>query len=186
MNIETQAHTTRKPFLAAVNVIIRDSTGRLLLQQRARSGYEDGEYAFVAGHLEGNETVQQAAQREAREETGVVLDLESISIVHVMHRPRSDGYEMFDFFAVATNWSGRPTIREPNRSTELNWYLPEALPAGTSQRVAFAIGAISRRESFSEYGWADQGGPADAHRIIAPSTGNRPSGHSAEQAGALH
>ena len=50
---------------AAYLVIVRE--GKILLLRRFNTGFEDGNYSMIAGHLEGNETFIQAMVREARE-----------------------------------------------------------------------------------------------------------------------
>ncbi|SHF22547.1 NUDIX domain-containing protein [Seinonella peptonophila] len=75
---------------------------QILLLRRYNTGYEDGNYSVVAGHLDGEETVKQVAIREAKEEAGVHLKEENVEIVGVMHRKKDD--ERIDFFACVTEW----------------------------------------------------------------------------------
>ena len=42
----------------------------ILLHQRKNSGFFDGHYSLVAGHMENGETIHAAAIREAQEEIG--------------------------------------------------------------------------------------------------------------------
>jgi len=69
---------------ASYLILIRES--KILLLRRFNTGYEDGKYSMVAGHLDGNETVIQTIIREAREEAGVELQAQDLEVVHVMHR----------------------------------------------------------------------------------------------------
>ena len=64
--------------------------GKILLLRRYQTGYEDGNFSVVAGHLDGNETVFEAAMREAREEVGVALAAQDVRAVGVMHRRSTD------------------------------------------------------------------------------------------------
>ncbi|MFZ1039810.1 MAG: NUDIX domain-containing protein [Anaerolineales bacterium] len=68
---------------------------QILLLRRFNTGYEDGNYSVVAGHVDAGESVMQAAIREAREEVGIILQPADIQIVHVMNRKSDD--ERIDF-----------------------------------------------------------------------------------------
>ena len=60
----------RFKIITAVHLILIENE-RVLLQRRYNTGYEDGKYSVVAGHVEENEDVITAMQREALEEIGI-------------------------------------------------------------------------------------------------------------------
>nr|WP_300149873.1 NUDIX domain-containing protein [Propionicimonas sp.] len=116
---------------AAYVIFVRDRDGvtEVLLQLRSGTGYMDGYWATAAaGHIEPGESVADAATREAWEELGV-RDLE-LRPLCAMHRCQgSDPIDQrVDYFLLATNWKGEPTIREPAKCADLRWYQLTALP----------------------------------------------------------
>ena len=70
-----------------VDVVIPDAEGRVLLIQRANDPYE-GSWALPGGFVDVGETVEDAAVREAKEETG--LDVELLRLVGVYSDPERD------------------------------------------------------------------------------------------------
>lgn len=64
--------------------------GKILLQRRCNTGFEDGNYGLPAGHLDGNETAREGGAREIKEEIGLSIKPEDMKVVHVMHRNAAD------------------------------------------------------------------------------------------------
>lgn len=125
---------------------------RILLLRRAHTGYEDGNYSVPAGHLDGGELVLEAAAREAREETGVTLAPESMSVVGVMHRRAND--ERIDFFVTAMGWSGEIHNAEPHKCDDLAWFPVDSLPENTIPYVRRAIVNYQQHRWFDAFGWS--------------------------------
>ena len=139
----------------AVHVLlVRD--GRILLLRRANTGYEDGNYSVIAGHVEAGEQIIEAAVREAREEAGIEIVPSDLRIAGVMHRRADD--ERIDFFVAAARWSGAPRIAEPDKCDELRWCVVDALPPNVVPYVRRAIEKRARSHDapwFESYGWDD-------------------------------
>ena len=145
----------RYKFKSAVHLfLIRGD--EILLLRRFNTGYEDGNYSVVAGHLDGGEEVKQAMMREAREEIGIQVLEEDLEVVGVMHRLAED--ERIDFFLVARDWEGEIRNMEPHRCDDLAWFPLEGLPANMIPYVKRAI------ENYQIGGWFDSFGfPRPAH-----------------------
>ncbi len=126
--------------------------GKILLQRRANTGFEDGNYGVPAGHLDGNETATEGCIREIREEIGVILNQEDLSVVHVMHR-KAETDERIDFFFTATSYEGEIINAEPNKCDDLSWFLLDDLPVNTIDYVKSAIEHYKNGVTYSEYGW---------------------------------
>jgi 8-oxo-dGTP pyrophosphatase MutT (NUDIX family) len=123
----------------------------VLLLRRANTGYEDGKYSVIAGHLDGGETVIAAATREAREEAGIALDPAGVRVVGVMHRRAND--ERIDFFVVAEAWAGEVANCEPHKCDELAWFPIDAPPEDTIPYVRRGLENYRAGRWFESFGW---------------------------------
>jgi 8-oxo-dGTP pyrophosphatase MutT (NUDIX family) len=135
---------------AAVHLFLRHGN-RVLLLRRRGTGYEDGSYSVIAGHLDGGEEVVAAAVREAREEAGITVAPEDVRIVGVMHRLSND--ERIDFFATAERWSGEVTNAEPHKCDDLAWRDLDRLPDNVIPYVRRALENWRHGRWFDSYGW---------------------------------
>lgn len=124
---------------------------QVLLLRRFNTGYADGQYSVPAGHLEGGETVMDAAAREGLEETGLRLETGEIFFSSVMHR--RDGDERVDFFVHVHQWQGEPANAEPDKCDELRWVKVDELPENIILYVKKAIQNHRDGIKFDEYGW---------------------------------
>ena len=136
---------------AVYTVLIKDN--KLHVQRRFNTGWQDGKYSLIAGHIEENETVTAATIREAREESGLALKPENLRVAHVMHRKSNDNIEYIDFFLMADKWEGEPSICEPEKCDEMKWVPLNNLPDKLLPYIKSAIENIQRGIYFSEFGW---------------------------------
>ena len=130
--------------------LIRDS--KVLLLRRFDTGYEDGKYSVIAGHLNGDEEIRAAMIREAREEIGIEISSQDLQVVGVMHRKSND--ERIDFFLATTSWSGEITNREPDKCDRLAWFDVEELPENVIPYVRRALDNYRRGTLFDSFGWS--------------------------------
>jgi 8-oxo-dGTP diphosphatase len=140
----------RFKLVSAVHIfLIRD--GKVLLLRRFNTGYEDGNYSVVAGHLNGDEEVKTAAIREAQEEVGIRIAPADLQVVGVMHRKSND--ERVDFFLTAVSWSGGVTNMEPDKCDRLVWFDVDDLPENVIPYVRRALYNYRRGKWFDSFGW---------------------------------
>jgi 8-oxo-dGTP diphosphatase len=125
--------------------------GKILLLRRFNTGYEDGNYSVVAGHLDGNETFTNAMIREAKEEASIVIQPKDLKVVHVMHRKSTE--ERIDFFFACCNWKGDPKNMEPGKCDDLRWFPLDNLPKNTIPYIRQAIECFAKNIFYSEHGW---------------------------------
>ncbi len=140
----------RYKFICAVYLLLIKEN-QILLLKRANTGYEDGKYSLVAGHMDGNETIKQAMMREAREEAGIIIYEEDIEIATFLHRKTDP--ERFDFFLQCKKWNGEVENKEPDKCSELNWYDINNLPSNIIPCVKKAIENYQNNIMFDNFGW---------------------------------
>jgi 8-oxo-dGTP diphosphatase len=140
----------RFKLISAVHLFLMHE-GQVLLSRRFQTGYEDGKYSVVAGHLDGGEEIKAAMKREAREEVGIELADEDVYVVGVMHRRAED--ERVDFFLVAERWTGEPRNCEPEKCDELSWFELDHLPENMVPYVRRALENYRAERWFDSFGW---------------------------------
>ncbi len=127
--------------------------GKILIQQRYQTGYCDGLWSMVAGHLDGNETIYQGLIREVKEEIGIDLKQEDLNLVHAMQRISGDR-EYFDFYIKASKWEGEPINLEPAKCSGIKWVDPQNLDSAEMiPEVEHAINSVLKQDPFSTYGF---------------------------------
>ncbi|GHO66341.1 hypothetical protein KSC_052330 [Ktedonobacter sp. SOSP1-52] len=123
----------------------------ILLLRRYNTGYEDGNYSVIAGHLDGGEEVKQAMIREAYEEANIEISPADLQVVGIMHRRAED--ERIDFFLAAQRWHGELRNNEPHKCDELAWYPLTSLPENIIPYVRQALENYRAGRWFDSFGW---------------------------------
>jgi len=108
-----------------VGVIIRKDKKILLLKRKNAHG--DGDWAFIGGHLEFGESVEECARREVKEECGLELGKISLGPYTNDIFIKEDKHYL-TVFAIADHSSGEPVNLEPEKCEELRWFSWDQLP----------------------------------------------------------
>lgn len=135
--------------VAVFVVLIRD--GKILLQRRFNTGWEDGNYSFISGHVEENEKLRDAGSREALEEAGVKIKPDDLEVVHIMHNNTDSQY--INFFLVPKHWEGEPNNCEPQRCDDLSWFPLSDIPNNTLYFLKEFLKLYNENIIFSEFGF---------------------------------
>jgi len=138
--------------IVSVYLVLLNESGEVLLLRRQDTGYKDGELGLPAGHVDGEEELTRAMQREAMEEAGLHLAAENLELAHVMHRHCGD-HERLDFFFVCRRWEGEPRNCEEDKCAELVWAPFDNLPDDVIDYYQQAFDHIRRSEIYSAFGW---------------------------------
>lgn len=141
----------RFKLIPAVYLILRRGD-EILLLRRANTGYQDGKYSLIAGHLDGDELSTQAIVREAKEEAGITVDPKDLEFVHVCHRLSRNqvGQERIDLFYQTSKWEGEIANTEPHKCDDLSWFGAEDLPSDILPLIKRVLGDVSKGVGYSE------------------------------------
>ena len=132
-------------------VLIKD--GQILLSRRFQTGYEDGNYSMVAGHVDGNETMREAIAREAKEEAGIKISPTELEHLLTMHR-WCGNHERVGFYFIVSQWENEIKNMEPDKCDDLSWFPLESLPDNTIPYIRVAVDCVKRGEKYCEFGWS--------------------------------
>ena len=115
---------SRKIILNCAGVLIEHQQ-KLLFQRRS----DNGQWGLIGGLLEMNETYEEAALREVREETGLQIRLTSFLGIYHNHNmiwSNGDQAHVVSAYFTAEILQGEPRVDE--ESLELRWFAPEEAP----------------------------------------------------------
>ncbi|MFC1842255.1 NUDIX domain-containing protein [Candidatus Dependentiae bacterium] len=144
--------TTKERFKACVSsYLILEKDNKVLLHLRQNTGYADGCYSLVAGHIDGNEPASLAMAREAKEEAGIIINPQDLQVMHIMHR--ISDRENIDIFFHCKKWEGEIKNMEPHKCGELLFADKDNLPKNTLEYVKKAISNTNSKIFYSELGW---------------------------------
>ena len=133
----------------AILLLIKDD--RVLLCRRYNTGWEDGKYGFMAGHIDGGESFTSALCREAKEELGIAIKPEDLRFVHMQHRTSNKEY-IYTYFTTA-KWQGKVSIHEPDKCDGIQWFTLDKLPTNLVADTAFIIECYQKGVLYSETGF---------------------------------
>jgi 8-oxo-dGTP diphosphatase len=124
-------------------ILLLMRNGRILLRERANTGYGDGAYEPPTGQLAGRETIVEAAIRVASAEAGITIRAENTSLAHVMHDVSGSG--RIAFFLTVTGWQGEFI------SPDARWFGIGDLPTNMLDRSRVALRNYAEGLRFSTY-----------------------------------
>lgn len=142
-------HLGHRTLLVAAAYVVLRRDDEVLLQLRRGTGYRDGHWAVLAGHVDPGESVHEAAVREAAEEAGVVVRPEDLRPLTTLHRFERGGpavEQRVDVFFEARAWTGDPSRREEDKAERLAWFPITDLPEPVVPHERLVLDALARGE----------------------------------------
>ncbi len=123
-------------------ILLLARNGRILLRERANTGYGDGAYEPPSGQLADRETIVETAIRVAGA-AGIVIGAEHVSLAHVMHDVSGGG--RIAFFLSVSGWAGQPG------SPDVSWFGVDDLPTNMLDWARVALRNYADGIRFSTY-----------------------------------
>jgi 8-oxo-dGTP diphosphatase len=123
-------------------VLLLLSGGRILLRERANTGYGDGAFEPPSGELIDRETIVETAVRVAAE-AGLVITEQDVALAHVMHDVSGSG--RIGFYLSVSGWTGQPA------SGDARWFDVGDLPTNMLDRARVALRNYADGMGFSTY-----------------------------------
>jgi 8-oxo-dGTP pyrophosphatase MutT (NUDIX family) len=141
---------TRFTLPAAVFLfLIRD--GKVLMIRRQNTGWCDGDYDLIAGHIDGDEHFSTALIREAKEEAGITIHPEDVEFVNLTHCLAEDGGKEYIYVSFkVTRWQGEPTICEPDVCDDMTWFPLDNPPKNITPGSKAVLEACATGSAYTE------------------------------------
>lgn len=134
----TTAHGSTCPRVG-VGVLLIDESGRVLLTRRNRAP-EAGCWSIVGGKLDYQETLEECAIREAREEVGLQIALDELLCVTNHLVPKERQHWVSPAFLGRVS-AGEARNCEPEKTSEVHWFPLDRLPPNLTITARNAIEA---------------------------------------------
>lgn len=147
--MQTLEKIDRKANVNAYLILKQKSQVLLLLRQN--TGYYDGYYGLVSGHIEAGESAQEGLIREAKEEAGISIDPHHLRFVHCMHRQTNR--LNIDLFFECEVYQEEIINAEPEKCAAIKFFSVDSLPSNMIDYIVDAIKYSANKEFYSEQGW---------------------------------
>lgn len=106
--------------------IIQDKSGRILLVQEGKEHVKE-QWNIPSGGYDGDETIQEAAKREAREETGLEVELEGVIGIYTRDAERTPDVKNVMIVFEATKTGGSLKSGHQDEILGVKYFSPEEI-----------------------------------------------------------
>jgi 8-oxo-dGTP diphosphatase len=138
---------------ASVNChLILRHENKVLLSLRENTGWKDGQWGLVAGHVEDGEPASEGMVREAFEEIGIHIHSEDLKVLHISHHKTER--QNVDIFFTCDRYEGTIINKEPEKCGKLEYFSIDRLPSNTIDYLVDIFQNIRLGKSYSEIGWS--------------------------------
>lgn len=105
-----------------VQIVVRNRQDEVLACRRGPgSRFEQGKWNLPGGHLEMDESLEECAVRECREETGVTIANECLQFVGINSDPKDNPRQKVAVTYIADVDDSQPTFADGDEISEVCW-----------------------------------------------------------------
>ena len=137
-----------------VNLIL-EREGKILMIYRQNTKVYNNAYALPAGKVEKGESLKQNIIREAKEEIGITLHPDNITLAVTLwadyKNEAGEHIEDVGFFFKATKFEGEPINAEPHKHGYVKWIPLNEIPENTLPFTKVALDAYRQGREYVEY-----------------------------------
>lgn len=137
-------------FRVSVNLVLLEEK-KVCLMRRYNTGWNDGMYALMGGHVEDAESPLKAVVREAREELGIVVSEDDLTHLFTMSVNPDHIYLYFG----CQKYKGKITNMEAGQCDDINFFdvynLPENIIGADKSALEHIFGSEERK--YLEFGY---------------------------------
>lgn len=132
------------PYKVIPAVLVAVSDGRqILLTRRRNTSYMDGWYSLPGGHMEENETLQDCAVREIKEETDLLIKAPELELYCVYQNQNTPDRQYLGFIFRTAKWYGIAGVKE-EKSDDVRFFDIKHLP---DKIIPYHLEAIKQLKS---------------------------------------
>lgn len=134
-----------------VGIIIQNKLGQILVGRR--KGSHAPYFSIPGGRLELGESFEEAAYREAKEETG--LELKEVHILGVTNNLKTfkeTGIHYISVVVFCRNFSGVPEVKEKDKCEAWHWVSPQNIPQPHFEASSVSIDCMLQKKCYVQNG----------------------------------
>jgi 8-oxo-dGTP diphosphatase len=132
---------------------ILEKNGKILFLLRKNTPFFSNYFGLIGGKVDQNESPAAALIRETYEEVGITITQENVRFAHCLSFKNEKGLELMALAFRIINWHGEIINREPDKQSEIGWFLSQELPENTIPRHRQIIEMVEQNVMYSEDGW---------------------------------
>jgi ADP-ribose pyrophosphatase YjhB (NUDIX family) len=134
-----------------VGIIIQNKLGQILVGKR--KGSHAPYFSIPGGSLEIGESFEEAAHREAMEETGLELkETHILGVTNNLKTYKETGIHYISVVIFCNKFSGVPEVKEKEKCEAWHWVSPQDLPQPHFEASSLSVACMLQKKCYVQNG----------------------------------